>query len=197
MARPGQPDTRARIEEVALELFIEQGFSATSLQQIADRIGVTKAALYYHFPSKAELARSIFIPWKEDLDALLDEAESRGDLTPRELVERSFDVLHKHYRAFAASMRDASILEYVNLVDWTTEWAERFQTLLVGPEPTIAQRTRAAVALGGLNDAIFMLGGAPVDEVRPAAIDAALGALGFSDERSAGGTSPSCESPDR
>lgn len=184
MARPGVPDTRARIEEVALELFIEQGFSHTSLQQIADRIGVSKAALYYHFPSKAELARSLFLPWKTDLDALLDEVESADDVSPRQLVEQSFDVLHKHSRAFAAMMKDGTIMEHVDLVGWTGEWAERFQTLLVGPNPTVAQRTRVAVALGGLNDAIFLLNQVPVEEVRPAAIDAALAALGMADEQS-------------
>jgi AcrR family transcriptional regulator len=42
-------DTRQRILDVALDLFIEQGFDGTSLRQIAEQLGVTKAALYYHF----------------------------------------------------------------------------------------------------------------------------------------------------
>src|SRR5262249_20860254 len=42
-------DTRARIQQVALELFAEQGYEKTSLREIAERLDVTKAALYYHF----------------------------------------------------------------------------------------------------------------------------------------------------
>ena len=45
-------DTRSRVQEVALELFAEQGYEKTSLREIAERLGVTKAALYYHFKSK-------------------------------------------------------------------------------------------------------------------------------------------------
>ena len=47
-------DTRVRIQQVALELFAEQGYERTSLREIAERLGVTKAALYYHFKSKEE-----------------------------------------------------------------------------------------------------------------------------------------------
>jgi AcrR family transcriptional regulator len=177
-------DTRSRIQETALELFIEQGFTATSLQQIADRIGVTKAALYYHFPSKAELARSIFLPWKEDLDRFLDEAEASPDRPPRELISDAFDVLVRHREAFLAMMTDGSILTHIDLVAWTNEWAARLQSLFVGPEATIYEKTRVAIAFGGLNDAIFLLGGAPLEEVKPAAIDAVCAAIGIEEKPS-------------
>ena len=178
------PDTRTRIESTALELFIQQGFSATSLQQIADRVGVTKAALYYYFPSKADLARSIFRPWKEDLDAFLDQAEAAGDWTKRELIGNAFDVLVRHQGAFTAMMVDGSILRHVDLVEWTAEWASRLEHLIVGPNPTVAEKTRVAVAFGGLNDAIFLLGRLPEEEVKPAAIDAVCGALGIEERES-------------
>ena len=45
-------DTRERILEVAGRLFADQGFAGTSIRDIADELGVTKAALYYHFTSK-------------------------------------------------------------------------------------------------------------------------------------------------
>jgi AcrR family transcriptional regulator len=51
----GAGSTRERILEVALDLFTDQGFDKTSLREIADRVGVTKAALYYHFPSKEKI----------------------------------------------------------------------------------------------------------------------------------------------
>jgi AcrR family transcriptional regulator len=55
-------DTRARILAVATELFTDQGYEATSLRQIADRLGFTKAALYYHFQSKEQILTALLEP---------------------------------------------------------------------------------------------------------------------------------------
>ncbi len=75
--RPGRPaggrprgDTRERIQSVALELFAEQGYEKTSLREIAERLGVTKAALYYHFKSKEDIVRSFTEDYVHELDAL-------------------------------------------------------------------------------------------------------------------------------
>lgn len=62
-------DTRQRIQETALELFAELGYEQTSLREIAERLGVTKAALYYHFTSKEEIVASLI----EDVAASIDE----------------------------------------------------------------------------------------------------------------------------
>src|ERR1022692_891460 len=50
--------TRERIQSVALELFAGQGYEKASRREIAERLGVTKAALYYHFKSKEDIAAS-------------------------------------------------------------------------------------------------------------------------------------------
>ncbi len=62
-------DTRERIQEVALELFAERGYDDASMREIAARLGVTKAALYYHFKTKEEILGSVV----EDLAAEIDE----------------------------------------------------------------------------------------------------------------------------
>ena len=64
-------DTRARIQQVALELFAEQGYERTSLREIAERLGVTKAALYYHFKSKEDIVRSFTEDYFARMDALI------------------------------------------------------------------------------------------------------------------------------
>ena len=61
--------TRERILDVALELFTEDGYDRASLREIAERLGVTKAALYYHFPSKADILFALHLR----LHALIDE----------------------------------------------------------------------------------------------------------------------------
>src|SRR3954451_14214240 len=48
-------DTRERILDVALELFTEQGYDKTSLRQIAEPLGFTQAAIYYHFAAKEDI----------------------------------------------------------------------------------------------------------------------------------------------
>ncbi len=55
MQVPAQTGTKQQILAVALELFTNQGYADTSLRQIAERVGVSKAALYYHFPSKGDI----------------------------------------------------------------------------------------------------------------------------------------------
>lgn len=51
--------THAVILNAAGEIFAERGFTETDLQSVADRIGLTKGALYGHFPSKAALAAAV------------------------------------------------------------------------------------------------------------------------------------------
>lgn len=52
---PAKPSTRERILDVALDLFVEKGFDKSSLREIAERLGFSKAAIYYHFASKDDI----------------------------------------------------------------------------------------------------------------------------------------------
>src|SRR5271156_5702060 len=83
-------DTRSRVQKVALELFAEQGYEKTSLREIAERLGVTKAALYYHFKSKEDIVHSFTDDYFAELDVLLDWAKDqpRSDETRREVLDR-------------------------------------------------------------------------------------------------------------
>ncbi|MGV9215566.1 TetR/AcrR family transcriptional regulator [Micromonospora sp. RB23] len=87
--------TRERIKAVALELFTEQGYEKTSLREIAERLNVTKAALYYHFKSKDDIVASFV----GDRLAQMDELTAWGESQPatlatrRELVFRYADTM--------------------------------------------------------------------------------------------------------
>lgn len=52
-------DTKKRILETALELFAQSGYLGTSMSDIAERLGITKGALYKHYTSKQEILDSI------------------------------------------------------------------------------------------------------------------------------------------
>ncbi|MFI7358518.1 TetR/AcrR family transcriptional regulator [Streptomyces avidinii] len=90
-------DTRQRIQDVALELFAEQGYEKTSLREIAERLEVTKAALYYHFKTKEDIIISIF----EDLTRPIDELITWAEGQPRTL-ETKCEVLRRYSEAMAA-----------------------------------------------------------------------------------------------
>ncbi|MBB5787143.1 TetR/AcrR family transcriptional regulator [Jiangella mangrovi] len=82
--------TRARIQRVALELFAEQGYDKTSLRELAERLGMTKASLYYYFKSKDDIVRSLVGDLLAAVDEVVDWSRER-EPTPqhrRELIER-------------------------------------------------------------------------------------------------------------
>ena len=73
-------DTRAEILAVASELFIEQGYEATSLREIAERLDITKAALYYHFPSKDDMLLVLIEPMFATAFELMDRLSAASNL---------------------------------------------------------------------------------------------------------------------
>src|SRR5437588_11982977 len=83
-------ETRARIQSVAVELFTEQGYDKTALREIAERLDVTKAALYYHFKSKEDIVRSLVEDYIGQIDALIAWAgtQPRTAETRQEIISR-------------------------------------------------------------------------------------------------------------
>src|SRR5215475_5532318 len=90
--------TSGRIRSVAAELFAEKGYGETSLREIAERLGITKAALYYHYPSKEQLLQAIVQPFFDDLRILVGHAERElpGGASLRSFFEAYLDMLLRH-----------------------------------------------------------------------------------------------------
>lgn len=63
--------TREQAQRVALRLFTEQGYEATSLRQIADELGINKASLYYYFDGKEAIVHSLLDQRGDEADELL------------------------------------------------------------------------------------------------------------------------------
>jgi AcrR family transcriptional regulator len=92
---PRQTDTRERAVRVALELFTAQGFEQTSLREIADRLGITKAALYYHYHSKEQLLEAVVDSMLAPVDAIVAWSREQPPTTEtrRELLRRLADLV--------------------------------------------------------------------------------------------------------
>jgi AcrR family transcriptional regulator len=73
---PEDRSTRERILDVALDLFVDQGYDKTSLREIAEKMGFSKAALYYHFASKSDILLGLHMRMHSALDDLLPELEA-------------------------------------------------------------------------------------------------------------------------
>jgi AcrR family transcriptional regulator len=75
---PVQP-TRQRIQDAALELFAAKGFYGTGIRDIAERVGVTTAALYYYMGSKDELLVDIMVGSRKGLICAAQECLATAD----------------------------------------------------------------------------------------------------------------------
>jgi AcrR family transcriptional regulator len=133
--------TRQQILETAQRLFTEHGYDATSLQMIADEMGLTKAAVYYHFRAKTDILHAAMQPGIQRLKALLDEAAAlRGRRARIEYLVNGFvDFLiqNRHY-AVMASTDPAAKRDKLN--SESTTMRQRALTLLFGDNPTGAER---------------------------------------------------------
>jgi AcrR family transcriptional regulator len=145
--------TRERILDVALDLFTDQGYDGTSLREIAERLGLTKAALYYHFASKEDILMALHMRLhefgKEAIASLGDEpvslehwAEILDGLVDQMLAQRKLFLMHERNQAtFEKVHRDGHEADHEDLQN-------RFRTILSDPRVTLRDRVRMAASFG-------------------------------------------------
>jgi AcrR family transcriptional regulator len=173
-------DTREEIRAVALELFAAHGVEKTSLRQIAERLDITKAALYYHFPSKDDLLAELAQPMIDDLGTFLDEAhDAARRATPaaaRELLSSYLELCYRHRLLLQSLLRDPAALAKLGVLTTVLYRRVELDRVLVGSDEP-ADRARAIIAFGGLQDCVVLMGDAPLESYRSVAVDSALRAL--------------------
>ncbi|OAN42176.1 TetR/AcrR family transcriptional regulator [Mycolicibacterium iranicum] len=176
------PQTRESIQDVARELFAQKGVQRTSLQDIADRLGITKPALYYHFKSRDDLVRSIIAPLIDDGERFVNDHELRpaGErAAPRELLEGYFDFHYRHREDLVLIVAELTTVADLGLIDAMLGWRDRLGRLVFGAAPSLAQSARAVIAFGGLQDCVLQFPDAPRDALRAATVEGAMAALGI------------------
>ena len=147
--------TRERILDVAMDRFTEQGYEATSLREIAEALGFTKAALYYHFRSKEEILRALMEPAIGLQRRLIDGIEGAQSLEDwAELLTWMVDEMFANYLVFKLADRNRSAVE--TLAE-SSEFFEdhirlhaEVEAAATRPDLSLTDRVRIVCALGSV-----------------------------------------------
>jgi len=147
-------ETHARIQTEAMRLFLERGFEATTLDEIAEAAGVSRRSLFHYFASKEEIVFST----KADFPDLIAEAISRRpaaepllDMVENALIDLAARFQSAQARAFARLIHDTPALSAGDQAKY--EKVERVLAKALAdrkdlPETDIACRVTAAAAIG-------------------------------------------------
>lgn len=154
--------TRSQILEAATRLFARQGFQQTSVREIAEQLGLTKTAVLYHFPAKADILGALAEPFLDDFQAAVEQPGTRWDI-----LERVLDVFLKHRYVLrnnlvsdmALAAQDAVIRRYPQLMIAAN-------MAVMGPEADLRERIRTAQAIAMLSDPVIAYADEPVDQLR-------------------------------
>ena len=181
MSRPAARN-RESIQLVARELFTQKGVQRTSLQDIADRLGITKPALYHHFRSRDDLVRSIIAPLIDEGEEFVAAHERRrkaNRAAPRELLEGYFDFHYRHRADLVLVVAELTTVADLGLIDAMLGWRDRLSRLVFGRAPSLEQSTRAVIAFGGMQDCVLQFPDTPADALKQATVEGAMAALGL------------------
>ncbi|WP_026239947.1 TetR/AcrR family transcriptional regulator [Parafrankia discariae] len=164
--RPQGVDTRARILSAAVELFAERGYAGTSVRDISERLGVTKAALYYHFSSKETILDALISPFVSRLGQLVELARQDPPPPPRVVLEGMVALLVETGGVLCAFANDPSVLHRRIGKDDITSQQEVIVRAIAGADPTPVRMLRARCAIGCIQSGVL---GAALERVRGAA----------------------------
>jgi AcrR family transcriptional regulator len=148
VTEPSRIGTREQILDTALTLFTTQGYDATSLREIADRLQLTKAALYYHFPAKELLLIELTRPFLDGLSLMVTELRSSKDWTQESVLAAYLDLFVEHISIVALLNREPATLHHPDVGQRARSLVLGIQQQLSGPDPSPVQLVRTACAMG-------------------------------------------------
>ena len=174
-------DVRSHIQRVAIDLFIEEGYDKTSLREIAEKLGVTKAALYYHFPTKDDIVQSLIDDRMAAVERLLQwaAAQPRNEEMRLEFVRR-YATLHDlamHENVIRFFERNQTLIKTLPAGHGMRAQMSRVFEFLVDPDEPLTMQLRRSMAVFSIHACWFLLRDRPgttAEERREAALEVAL-----------------------
>jgi AcrR family transcriptional regulator len=139
----------SRIARLALARFRVGGFVGTSIADLAGALGVSKAAIYYHYRSKDALLHRLIDPLLDAIDACINDHNAPAR-TPRALLGAYLTVLITNQEVVPLVATDVAILNHPKIGPRLRAQNQQLRTLLVAPDTSVAARLRAEAALGAI-----------------------------------------------
>ncbi|MFI0355411.1 TetR/AcrR family transcriptional regulator [Actinomadura sp. 9N407] len=169
---------RGQILDIAAGLFVVTGFKGTSLQDIADGVGCSKASLLYHFASKDQILTELLTPAAGELGVLNARLSGLDDREAVHAAVEGFVDLVLRFRREVKILYDdiEQMLRHPALGD-VQETIERLIEALAGRSPDPAARVAALLVLGGIPVACAKQAEMPDEELRAVLVRSALRTL--------------------
>jgi AcrR family transcriptional regulator len=157
--------TREKILDVALDLFTDQGFDGTSMREIAERLHISKPAIYYHFASKEEILMALHMRLHEFGKAALTRLAGQTVTlqTWGSLLNEVLDQMLAQRKIFLMHERNQAALEKLHRKDHDAahdDIQQRFRQALTDPSVSLRDRVRMACSLGAVFGGLLMAGDA-------------------------------------
>lgn len=152
MPRGGR-NTKDEIIRIGMELFVEQGYDKTTLREIADHLGVTKAALYYHFNTKEDIVHAAMEAHADRMDDLVTWVREQppGPERDRELVDRLVETFGGSSNlAMQFTQANPTVLRRPEFGERRVDQITRLIGAIAGPTPNAEKAVRAVGAFGAL-----------------------------------------------
>jgi AcrR family transcriptional regulator len=152
-------DTRQRIQDVALELFAEQGYEKTSLREIAERLDVTKAALYYHFKTKEDILISLFRDLTKPMDELIEWAKDQPHTleTKQEVLRRYSEALSGAAPLFRFVQENQATVRELSIGGTFKDRMLAMVEIIKQPDAALTDQVRCVSALFTMHAGMFFL----------------------------------------
>jgi AcrR family transcriptional regulator len=160
---PEAKSTRERILDVALDLFIEKGYDKTSLREIAEPLGFSKAALYYHFASKEDILMALHMRIHDfGIDTLAQMADREPTVELwAELLEQTVDQMLANRKIFLLHERNQAAFEAMHREEHDAQhedFQERFRRVLADDRLSVRDRVRISASFGAVMGAVVIAG---------------------------------------
>jgi AcrR family transcriptional regulator len=157
VAAPEPTPAQARVVDAALELFAQHGVGGTSLSMIADRIGVTKAAVYHQFRTKDEIVLAAAEAELARLEAAIAaaEAEPTREQARAALVAGMVDLAVERRRMESTLLADPVVVRFFAHHEPYRQVMARLYRLLAGDDADRDARVSAAMLTAAIGGAVM------------------------------------------
>ncbi len=138
-------------------LFAEHGVGGTSLQMIAERIGVTKAAVYHQYNTKAEIIRAVAEAELDRLEMVLDEADAEGDAARKRdaVIIGVVDLAVERRRQVGTLLNDPVIARMYSKDERLLRVLGRLDQLVMGPDAGPGSALETAMLTAAISGAVI------------------------------------------